>query len=57
PKPMHLQEAYRRADCEEGTLPVSERLAKHVLALPMHPYLQETEIDYIADAVIDAVRV
>jgi len=57
PKPMHLQEAYRRADCEEGTLPVSERLAKHVLALPMHPYLQEAEIDYIADAVIDAVRV
>jgi dTDP-4-amino-4,6-dideoxygalactose transaminase len=56
PKPMHLQEAYRRADCVEGALPVSERLAKHVLALPMHPYLQEAEIDYIADAVVAAVR-
>ena len=56
PKPMHLQEAYRQADCGEGALPVSERLAKHVLALPMHPYLQDAEIDHVAEAVIAAIR-
>lgn len=28
-----------------GSLPVSERLSRTVLRLPMHPYLSDSEID------------
>ena len=43
PKPVHVQEAYRRFPVAEGGLPVSERLAGEVLSLPMHPYLDEAD--------------
>jgi dTDP-3-amino-3,4,6-trideoxy-alpha-D-glucose transaminase len=33
---MHLQAAYRPYSEGPGSLPVSERLAERVLALPMH---------------------
>jgi dTDP-4-amino-4,6-dideoxygalactose transaminase len=36
----------------EGGLPVSERLAKEVISLPMHAYLEEP----VQDRVIAAVR-
>jgi len=47
--PVHFTHFYRnelRYDCE---LPVTERLSKQVLTLPMYPTLTENEIDYIAD--------
>jgi dTDP-4-amino-4,6-dideoxygalactose transaminase len=42
PKPLHQQTAYRDYPLAGNGLPVSDRLAKEVLALPMHPYLDET---------------
>jgi len=47
--PVHFTHFYKnelRYDCE---LPVTERLSKQVLTLPMYPTLTENEIDYIAD--------
>lgn len=41
PLPLHHQEAYKHYPCATPTLPVSEGLAKCVLSLPMHPYLDE----------------
>ncbi|RCL03027.1 MAG: aminotransferase [Candidatus Tokpelaia sp. JSC189] len=38
-KPLHLQTAYCRFPCADGGLLVSEKLARRVLSLPMHPYL------------------
>lgn len=56
PLPMHLQPAY--ADCGdgEGSLPVSERLSRHIFSLPMHPYMEDEVADRICDAVLAAVR-
>lgn len=51
PRPMHLQTAYRHHPVEGGALPVSEDLAARVVALPMHPYLDEPTQDRIVDAV------
>ena len=48
PIPMHLQAAYREHGEGEGSCPVSEKLAKRVLSLPMHPYLDEATVDRIA---------
>ena len=39
PIPLHQQEAYRKFPQDPKGLDVSERLAKQVFSLPMHPYL------------------
>jgi dTDP-4-amino-4,6-dideoxygalactose transaminase len=38
-KPLHQQTAYRHYPVAGNGLPISDRLAQEVLALPMHPYL------------------
>ncbi len=54
PVPMHLQPAYREYGEGPGSLPVSERLSRQVLCLPMHPDLDEATATRIARAVRDA---
>ncbi|MEO8039884.1 MAG: DegT/DnrJ/EryC1/StrS family aminotransferase, partial [Betaproteobacteria bacterium] len=39
PVPPHLQGAYRASGWDEGSLPLSERLSREVLSLPMSPVL------------------
>jgi UDP-2-acetamido-2-deoxy-ribo-hexuluronate aminotransferase len=56
PLPMHLQPAYAGYGDGEGSLPVSESLAKRIMSLPMHPYMEEATADTICDALIEAVR-
>ena len=51
PLPMHLQPAYAQYGEGNGSLPVFERLCQRVLALPMHPYLEEATIETICDGV------
>ena len=55
PRPMHLQTAYRHYPVEGGRLPVSEDLAERVVALPMHPYLDEPTQDRVIAAVRGAL--
>jgi len=56
PLPMHLQPAYAPHVAGPGSLPVSERLCGEVLALPMHPYLDQAAIAMICDGLDDALR-
>ena len=55
PKPMHLQPAYAQFGGGSGSLPVSESLAGHILALPMSPYLTAEETSRVIAAVKAAV--
>ncbi len=48
PVPMHLQPVYRDCDAGGGAYPVAEDLAKRILSLPMHPYLDDPTIDTVA---------
>ncbi len=59
PKPLHHQPAYANSVVASGGVPVSERLPKEVLSLPMHPYLTEAVQRRIIDAVtsFDAKKV
>jgi dTDP-4-amino-4,6-dideoxygalactose transaminase len=41
PTPLHLQTGYRQYPTAPGGLPVSERLSRQVISLPMYPYLDE----------------
>jgi dTDP-4-amino-4,6-dideoxygalactose transaminase len=54
PRPLHLQPAYR--DAHDGAaLPVSEDLATRILALPIHPDLDDVAVERICNAVVAAV--
>jgi dTDP-4-amino-4,6-dideoxygalactose transaminase len=56
PRPLHQQPAYRDHVVPEGGAPVSERIAKEVLSLPMHPYLSEAEQDRVITSLLRAVE-
>lgn len=47
PIPMHLQKCFSYLGYTLGDFPVSEKCAQEVMSLPMNPYLEEAEIDYI----------
>jgi dTDP-4-amino-4,6-dideoxygalactose transaminase len=51
PLSLHLQPAYAGCPVAPGGLPVSERLSRQVLSLPMHPYLDEETQNLITSAV------
>ena len=56
PKPLHQQTAYKHFPLAGNGLPISERLAKEVLSLPMHPYLDEASQDRVIGALTTALK-
>lgn len=56
-KPMHKQGAFCNSDSAVADCPVTERLCESVLCLPIHPYLEEREINLIAQKLKEALRV
>lgn len=50
PLPLHLQSCFKDLGYAEGTLPVSEKLSRTTLALPMFPELEAGEVSQIAKA-------
>ncbi len=51
PIPSHLQPALKYLGYKEGSLPVSEKIAKEILTLPMYPHLKKEDIDYIGEKI------
>lgn len=56
PKPMHLQTAFAELGYQKGNFPVSESLCERVVSLPMHPYLDESDIHFVSNAVRAALE-
>lgn len=56
PIPLHMQAGYSAFPSDAEGLPVSEQLAGRVLALPMHPYLDEATQDRVIASLTDAIR-
>lgn len=53
PIPLHKQIVYKDYNFNLDDLKVSEKLCKTVLSLPMHPYLNEEQIDKITSKIIE----
>lgn len=51
PLPLHLQSCFRYLGYKEGDFPVSEHLARRVLALPVFPELEPDDIAYVAESI------
>ncbi len=51
PIPLHLQRAWKEAGYPEYRLPVSEKLSKEILAIPLFPEMREEEIQYVIESV------
>lgn len=51
PVPLHLQKAFAYLGYREGDFPVSEKLCKTVVSLPMHTELDEEQLRYITDTI------
>jgi dTDP-4-amino-4,6-dideoxygalactose transaminase len=55
PIPMHCQPPYAHYPVSSCALPITLDLCDHVLALPMHPYLNEAQQVHIANSLKDAL--
>jgi UDP-2-acetamido-2-deoxy-ribo-hexuluronate aminotransferase len=55
PTPLHLQPAYKNLHRISGSLEKSEKVAKRVLSLPMHPYIDHETQERIVGTVAKVV--
>lgn len=53
PIPLHLQKAFDSSAYKSVSLPVTEQLSKSVISLPMQTELDEEQLKYITDAVLE----
>jgi dTDP-4-amino-4,6-dideoxygalactose transaminase len=52
PIPLHLQKAYKYLNYNRGDLKISEEISNRIFSLPMHPYLEDSQIEKIAKVLI-----
>jgi len=51
PIPVHLQPAYRQLGYSVGNFPITERLTREIVSLPMHPFLTRPDVEHVAAAI------
>ena len=51
PIPLHLQPAAKNLGYKKGDFPVAEEQAEKILSLPIHQYLTEEQINYVAEKI------
>ena len=56
PVPLHLQKAYQYLGYKEGDLPITEKLCKSVISLPMHTELDEEQLSFITSNILAFVK-
>jgi len=51
PIPLHLQEVFTYLGYKKGDFPISEKVSDKIISLPMNPYMNDTEIEYIENKI------
>lgn len=57
PIPIHLQEASTSLGYRQGDFPATERAAERILSLPMYAELTESQCEYAAENLREAIRI
>jgi UDP-2-acetamido-2-deoxy-ribo-hexuluronate aminotransferase len=52
PIPLNLQECFKYLNSKHGDFPNSDKASKEVLSIPMNPYLNNDQIDFIASHIM-----
>jgi dTDP-4-amino-4,6-dideoxygalactose transaminase len=55
PIPCHLQTAFRSLGYHPGDCPQAEALSQEILSLPMYPGMTLEQVDYVVDAMVEAI--
>jgi UDP-2-acetamido-2-deoxy-ribo-hexuluronate aminotransferase len=55
PRPLHLVKAFESLGGREGQFPVAEMACRNLLALPLHPWLSDADVQSVCAAAADAV--
>ena len=56
PIPLHSQKAYLDARYKEEDFPITNQLVKEVISLPMHTELDEEQIEFITNSVLEFLK-
>ncbi len=56
PIPLHLQKAYLDSRYKEENFVITNQLAKEVISLPMHTELDDEQIKFITDSVLEFLK-
>ena len=51
PRPLHLQDAYRKPGFGLGSFPISERLSDEVVSIPIHTEMDDALLEYICSSI------
>jgi dTDP-4-amino-4,6-dideoxygalactose transaminase len=52
PQPLHMQKVYQDLGYKPGDFPVSEKISKLILPLPMYPELTKEHLDQVVGAIL-----
>lgn len=52
PVPLHIQNAYRQKEFGDGSFPVTEKLSKSVLSLPIHTEMTDEQLEFISSTIL-----
>ena len=56
PMPLHVQECFKYLNLKEGDFPISEKVSKEIMSLPMNPYVSDEEIEFIVENLAKELR-
>jgi len=51
PMPLHMQDAFKFLGYKDGDLPISEKVSKDVMSLPMFPEMEQQEQDLVIETI------
>lgn len=56
PIPVHLQQAYRSLEMQEGDFPVAEKSAREIMSLPIYFGLQPSAVHVVVNTLVSSLR-
>ena len=56
PRGMHQQQAFRNLNLNDEDYPNTVEATKRVLSLPMHPYMNEEDVEYICSVLLKEIK-